>query len=538
MTQHDAESRIGSIIAEKYRLLRLLGAGGMGAVYEAEHLFTQRRVALKLMHQSIARSGAAAERFLRESRAPSAIGHPGIVQVLDGGVDGGAPYVVLELLDGVALSDAIDQGMLDPQSIVEIGIELLDALQAAHTAGFVHRDIKPENVFLARDVRGTTSVRLLDFGIAGVEASDDNPKLTQTGAVLGTPLFMSPEQATGKRADHRSDLWSVGALLYNALAGHPPYSGDSYNALIVSIVTTDPIPLRNLRPELPGALLAVVERALRKDAALRFQSAADMGAALEAVTWSDDPATARRRSLPPMQSRRPPATQPEPFAVYSTPRAAPPAAALAARLQTTGASSAATGAGAWWWLIAAALVICVVAVGLLWRRAHARPDTATADAPAVTQPSAPAVAVAEPTQVVPTPANSPSAVADAGAMQPTAATAQPSDDSAKRAARAERDSNALGEVLEKHQSELQHCLEDAVMAQMQRGKTHVQTYKLIVELEVAALGRVARANVTGEAPADLIDCVRKSAQSFTFPAAAGADSYRFPLVLQPTIVGR
>src|SRR5262245_42595474 len=177
-----AHERVGSLIAGRYRLERLLGSGGMGAVYEAVHEFTQRRVAVKLMHPAFARSKIAAERFVREAQAPSSIGHQGIVEVLDGGrAEDGALYLVLELLQGETLAAAIRGGALSPVRLVPIALELLDALGAAHDAGFVHRDIKPDNVFLVADDDGTSRVKLLDFGVISVLS--DEPGLTQAGAV-------------------------------------------------------------------------------------------------------------------------------------------------------------------------------------------------------------------------------------------------------------------------------------------------------------------------------------------------------------------
>jgi len=287
----DAEprSRVGEVLAGKYHLERLLGSGGMGAVYEALHAFTQRRVAVKLMHPSIARSKVAAERFLREARAPGSIGHEGIVEVLDGGhAEDGSLYLVMEVLHGETLQAALRKKRIHLQEIAAIVLELLDILEAAHEAGFVHRDIKPENVFLEAAGEGEITVKLLDFGVAGVIEQSDrersaDPKLTRAGAVLGTPLYMSPEQALGRSVDARADLWSVGALLYQALAGAPPYGGNSFQALVVSISTQEHTPIGVLRPDLPPRVHAVVERALRKDPDKRWSSAREMAGALAAA---------------------------------------------------------------------------------------------------------------------------------------------------------------------------------------------------------------------------------------------------------------
>lgn len=282
MSDKQARARVGQLIASKYRLERLLGAGGMGAVYAATHEFTKRKVAVKLMHEGFAASSSFAERFIREAQAPSAIGHPGIVEVLDGGFDeGGALYLVLEMLQGETLGDI--EPPLDVPELVDAVVQLLEALGAAHKAGFVHRDIKPDNVFVTRDSAGRRKVKLLDFGVAGLRESAENNQLTQTGTILGTPTFMSPEQAKGERVDQRSDLWAVGAILYEALAGRAPYEAETYNAVIVSIVTREHVPLERVRPDLPRALLEVIERGLRKDTSVRWQSAEQMAKALRAI---------------------------------------------------------------------------------------------------------------------------------------------------------------------------------------------------------------------------------------------------------------
>lgn len=282
MSDKQARARVGQLIASKYRLERLLGAGGMGAVYAATHEFTKRKVAVKLMHEGFATSSMFAERFIREAQAPSAIGHPSIVEVLDGGFDeSGALYLVLEMLHGETLGDI--EPPLDVPELVDAVVQLLEALGAAHKAGFVHRDIKPDNVFITRDSAGRRKVKLLDFGVAGLRESAENNQLTQTGTILGTPTFMSPEQAKGERVDQRSDLWAVGAILYEALAGRAPYEAETYNAVIVSIVTREHVPLERVRPDLPRALLEVIERALRKDTSVRWQSAEQMAKALRAI---------------------------------------------------------------------------------------------------------------------------------------------------------------------------------------------------------------------------------------------------------------
>jgi len=278
--QEPPDKRVGTEFAGRYQILRLLGEGGMGAVYEARHLFTGRHVALKLIHAVVARSPTARERFLREAQAPSSIGHAAIVEVLDAGVEEETPYLALELLSGEDLASAIGAQRVEAGDLVRITSEVLGALDAAHEAGLVHRDIKPENVFLVEE-GGGPRVKLLDFGITRQLHGTDS-KLTGTGTILGTPYYMSPEQARGEPVDGRADVWSVGAMLYHGLAGRPPFQADNYNLLIVSILTTEAAPLATLRPELPAPLCEVVDRALRRDREARWASAAEMRAALDA----------------------------------------------------------------------------------------------------------------------------------------------------------------------------------------------------------------------------------------------------------------
>ncbi len=581
MNAEDAAlGRVGETIAEKYRVLRLLGAGGMGAVYEAEHVFTRRHVALKCMHARIAKSRIAAERFVRESQAPSSIGHPGIVQVLDGGfAEDGSLYLVLELLEGMSMADALEEDALEPTSIVQIGIELLEALAAAHAKGFIHRDIKPDNVFLTHDGRGGVAVKLLDFGIASVQTNDGDVKLTQTGAVLGTPLYMSPEQAKGKRIDARSDLWSVGAMLYRALAGESPYQGESYNALIVSIVTQEHVPLGAKRSGLPHALLDVVERALQKNVDQRYQTASEMVEALRQVRFdwnADSGEPAKLPSLPPYDSLEPAArntpntpnsdrkrereidcarephdatravpptlmkeiaaaqqaaARPITRPVFTVPDA-PPESALLTRLALLGA--------------VAGVLALTWSLGLRPRHPQLPPS------PSVSSVNSDPIRI----EGQPEPARAVEPAVEPAQPRPTEASARPTD-SAKPplAAAANDDSNTaraadpqpvpqplppemLTRTLSEHQAEMQHCLEEAVVAQMLAGSTQTEALVLNIGLEIAATGRVDSVEVQGKAPPELIRCVRERLEAATFPEAGAPTEFHYPLLFQPTIVGK
>jgi tRNA A-37 threonylcarbamoyl transferase component Bud32 len=534
-----AEQRVGEEIAGKYQLERLLGAGGMGAVYEAVHRFTHRRVAVKLMHPSFGRSKLAAERFLREAQAPGTIGHPGIVEVLDGGQDeDGSLYLVLELLEGETLAGAMKAGALDVQRLGAIALELLDALGAAHEAGFVHRDIKPDNVFLTPAGAEEPLVKLLDFGVAGVLAEAGKPRLTVKGAVLGTPLYMSPEQALGHAVDARSDLWSVGAVMYQALAGCAPFGGDSIAALLVSISQQQHVPLDARRPEVPVRLAMVVERALEKKSENRWQSAQEMAEALRSALE---------------HARRP--------RDGGGPALAPPPAAVA---PTTPLGERVESVQGWpWGVIAAAVLVIGLAVGVgAWtvgrggRVAHAAaklarptaevaepspiaeapprptPGTASAPHPAATLPAAPRAAVPLPAAQQPPTAQSapaaPVAVSPPSSAPGTVAPVRPLD------------SAVLSGVLQAHQPELQRCYENAVVASMgepgSSAAAALAKVRLDVVLAIAPSGKIDRVVVNGQAPAELKQCATAAITGWTFPASDRASDLSFPVVFQRELV--
>lgn len=625
MSDDDPERRVGELIADKYRLQRLLGAGGMGAVYAAEHTFTKRAVAVKLMHESFAKSKVLAERFVREAQAPSTIGHPGIVEVLDGGFDDeGRLYLVLEMLQGQTLSE-IDGAMPLPQ-LLQCCKQLLGALQAAHDAGFIHRDIKPDNVFLVPQSDGSQRVKLLDFGVAGIREAEGDTQLTRTGTVLGTPMFMSPEQAKGARVDHRSDLWAVGAILYDALAGHPPYQGDSYNALIVSIVTREHIPLSHLRPDLPRSLLEVIARALRKEPEDRYQQAQEMIDALEAIPETDaqsgvvsrapktakaagaagaaraaraqppqgappaNPATrvsrrasgrpsgqpsgqpATSASPPPggasaqpsdddarasaaelgLAATRPSAVDPLPAVQVSSPglRAPRPVAAPA--------PSPAGSTGLW---MGSAAVVLLLAVGsMVWltmSRGAAAPDAAAPNANAAAMdmgeedgprapdaPGAPGAPDAPEAPAAPgAPGAQPTAIAapqPADVPGPDTGKPHASDRAAPPAAPADEPlgPSDLSAALSPKQPELQRCYEDSIADSLVAGGPTPAAVRLDVTLTVSASGSVRAVGVRGGASAALVACLRGRLLSARFRRSPERTELVFPVVFQPTVIGR
>jgi len=275
------------ILGGRYRLLHILGEGGMGTVWVAEHQLLKKLVAVKLLlPQQL--HGAARKRFEREARMAGSIGHPSIVKVFDlGHREDGAPYLVMEYLKGESLADRVDTfGALDVAECVTIMTQVLGGLAAAHEKGIIHRDLKPDNIYLARQDDGSTRAKLLDFGVS--KSLDENTlALTRTGAVIGTPYYLSPEQARGDQGiDHRVDIWAAGVVLYEMLTGQLPFIADNYNALLVKILMNAPVPPSRVRPSIPLEMEAIVLRALEQDRDHRFPSAQVMLDALSRLQVS------------------------------------------------------------------------------------------------------------------------------------------------------------------------------------------------------------------------------------------------------------
>jgi len=271
---------IGKVLDRKYRIVRVIGIGGMGTVYEAEHIVISRRVALKILSPEFVSRPETVERFFREAKAASAIGHPNIIDIFDvGREDDDTVFIVMELLKGMNLADCIDcEKRLGPTAAAAIAAQVLSALRAAHEKGIVHRDLKADNVFLAVDSRDRQEVKLLDFGIAKVgQTGAHGLGLTRDGDVVGTPYYLSPEQARGTRdVDARIDIWGVGVILYEMLTGQLPYTGENYNEVLGKILLDEPKPLLDLVPDLPLELVAIVNKAMQKDRGNRYPSAAAM----------------------------------------------------------------------------------------------------------------------------------------------------------------------------------------------------------------------------------------------------------------------
>ncbi len=277
------EALLGSVLGGKYRVVGVLGRGGMATVYEAEHEGVELRFAVKVLAAKFAHDEGVSERFRNEAKAANGIVSPHVVTYVDVGTHEGVPYAVMERLMGEDLGARVRRertvAFADVTAVAE---QVLDALEEAHARGIVHRDLKPDNMFLvARDSPGAAPfVKLLDFGIS--KRMNDDTKLTRAGTVMGTAHYMAPEQVEAKTIDGRTDLYALAATMYECLTGRPPHVGETYESIVLSIATKDPPPLGRYREGVPAVLAHVVEKGLARDPADRFQSAAEMKAALRA----------------------------------------------------------------------------------------------------------------------------------------------------------------------------------------------------------------------------------------------------------------
>jgi tRNA A-37 threonylcarbamoyl transferase component Bud32 len=265
----------------RYQIVRLIGQGGMGAVYEALHVVLKKRFAIKTLLPALAQMPDARARFLREGEASSRITHPNVVAVSDVGSEGDMPYMVMEFLEGQSLSDLLaDRGHLEVREAVDILLPVMSAVSVGHDMGVVHRDLKPANVFLARGGWGALVPKVLDFGVSKLTGGD-GAALTGTLAVLGTAAYMSPEQARGARqVDGKSDQYALGLVFYEMLTGQRAHPGENPLEVLHNIASGQVVPPRALRPDLPEALVAVLMRMLEKSAGERFPSLRAAGRAL------------------------------------------------------------------------------------------------------------------------------------------------------------------------------------------------------------------------------------------------------------------
>lgn len=287
--EEDAQSLVGMVLDGRYRLDGVLGSGGVGVVYRAEHTGLKRAFALKVLQDTVGQADSLKRRFEREAQALSSLSHPNIVTVTDYGFHEGSPYLCMELLEGQTLEQRIgEEGAPDPEEGVEIVRQALRAIAFAHDRGILHRDLKPANVFLQHLPDDPNHVRLLDFGLAKLlddEDRPDSPTLTTSGTVMGTPAYMSPEQATGGAVDARTDVYSAGILLYEVLTGRVPFERETRAELVRAHMVEPPPPVGDLREGLvlSSELQAVLDTAMAKRPDGRFEDASAMLAALDAL---------------------------------------------------------------------------------------------------------------------------------------------------------------------------------------------------------------------------------------------------------------
>src|SRR5262245_25747626 len=319
---------IGRAISH-YRVLSSLGSGGMGVVYLAEDERLGRQVALKFLPAESATSRQALERFRVEARAASSLSHPGICAIYDIGDDDGTPYIVMEALKGESLRDRINRGPLKVADLLDVAVQLADALDAAHAQGIIHRDIKPSNIFVGDKNR----TKILDFGLAKLAQStgplssgaatralnaSTHRDLTMPGSALGTVSYMSPEQARGEEVDTRTDLFSLGVVLYEMATGIQAFGGSTQAIVFDAILNRTPHPITHINPSIPPRLEAMIVTALEKDRELRHQHASDLEAELKRIRRdleSGSLVAASRTQVTPAAERRPtttPATEATP----------------------------------------------------------------------------------------------------------------------------------------------------------------------------------------------------------------------------------
>ncbi len=294
------DAPIGEVLAGKYRIDGLVKTGGMGAVYRATHVMLKKPIAVKLIKPELVTSQDTIHRFHREARAASQLNHPNIVTIHDlGQAEDGTLYIAMELVPGISLKELVKkEGPLRPDRAVRLAKAINSALSLAHRKQIIHRDLKPQNIMVWQDNDGREQPKLLDFGIAKTFESEC-PALTSTGLVLGTPHYMSPEQAQGTAVDGRSDLYALGIILYEMLGGQVPFNDTSIPAILVKHLNEPPRPLTELRPDLDPALEAIVLRCLEKQPDKRYQNAEELAQALAAMESARGDSSVETR-LPPI----------------------------------------------------------------------------------------------------------------------------------------------------------------------------------------------------------------------------------------------
>jgi serine/threonine protein kinase len=370
-----------------YRALSLLGEGGMGAVYLAEHPEIGRKVAVKVLRSEFSRDTQLLGRFLNEAKAANAIGHPNIIEILDMGTTGdGMPYLVMELLEGEVLAGRLRRlGCLSLQVALEFAYQAASAVGAAHKKGIVHRDLKPDNLFIVLDDHDPTRERLkvLDFGIAKLQMRGPGDSVkTRTGTLMGTPVYMSPEQAMGtKEVDHRSDIYSLGVILFEMICGKPPFFSEGFGELVHLHLNVQPPSPRTFIPSVPGNVEALIFKMLSKRPDDRYQSMKELQDAIKAVSAGQFPV--RGNSTPDFSGGTLPTAAALPTSVAELPRQSTTFSTHGERV-----SGARPSGGRTKLVVGAVATLAVIGGGLVWSRKH---DQGPVTAPAmVEKPALPA----------------------------------------------------------------------------------------------------------------------------------------------------
>ncbi len=430
--------KVGDVVGGRYRIDRLLGAGSMGFVVAAWHLELDQPVALKLLNPDIFEQGEAAARFRRECRAAARVKSEHVCRVIDvGSLEQGAPYMVMELLDGNNLEEELLQrGALPVSEAVGYILEAVEAIAEAHAAGIVHRDLKPANLFIARRADRSRLLKVLDFGISKSMIDSHGPgdmSLTRTGVIIGSPLYMSPEQMRStKDADTLSDIWALGAILFQLVTGRPPYEGESIPELCAKLFSEDAPPPSAVRAGLPAGLDAVLHRTLARDPTKRYQNVAELGAALVDFNPACRVHVERARRVLAARDGRPSSVAPGP-ASSDSPTIQASVSAVALWSQLSGRERRRR-----YGLVAAALVACAVGGFALWQK-RGVPSAAGEKLAAATtvEPVAQSTAAAAPAVVAVQPAESavPSLSSMVAASAPEAASAAPANAASAGAAK-------------------------------------------------------------------------------------------------------
>ena len=388
----DDHERIGEVFAGKYRIVRLLGEGGMGRVYEAEHTSVGRRFAVKLLRRHLAANEQALARFRREARAAGALENEHIAAVLDfDAAPDGAPFLVMEYLEGRSLGQLLaDEGPLPVSRAANALLQVCRGLEAAHAAGILHRDLKPDNLFVTRRADGSEQLKILDFGIAKLLGENSDGAPIQTDAAIGTPFYMAPEQVRGDTPlDERVDIYALGVIFYELLSGQKPHPGESGNTVLAHVLTKSPVRLETLRPGLPSAVAELVHRALAFEPRDRPASVRAFARELEAL-------------LPPEMQREQGRVELRPAAAPSQALSGTSVRATAPTLPTPDSSAVSSGteaaraAGPARARLGIAAAVLAVAGAALAVRAGSR-SNAPAPLPAAAIAPAPTLALPEPT---------------------------------------------------------------------------------------------------------------------------------------------